>query len=58
MLDLKILRTNIKNAAAKLKTRGYLLNITKFKTFDQLRHRLQVHTESLPATLSLPSHPW
>lgn len=49
MLDLKILRTNIETIAAKLKTRGYSLNITKFKNLESRRHILQISAEDLRA---------
>ena len=47
MLDPKILRSDIENVAKKLQRKGYLLDIVKFNTTENLRKSLQVEIQEL-----------
>ncbi len=47
MLDSHLLRSNIEDVARRLKTRGFELDVEKFKALEAQRKTLQVETESL-----------
>jgi len=49
MLDPKLLRSDLENVVAKLKTRGYALDGDKIKQLEQQRKALQTKAESLQA---------
>lgn len=49
MLDIKLLRTDIDAVAAKLKTRGFTLDVATFNTLEAQRKELQVKTQDLQA---------
>lgn len=49
MLDIKLLRTDLEAVAAKLKTRGFDLNVARFNELEAQRKDLQVKMESLQA---------
>lgn len=47
MLDPKIVRNSIDSVAAKLKTRGLVIDVTKFKELEERRKTLQVKMQEL-----------
>lgn len=47
MLDIKLLRSDIDTVAAKLKRRGYQLNVERFNQLEQKRKTIQVETQEL-----------
>lgn len=47
MLDIKLLRSNPKDIAERLKIKGYDLDISTFETFEEKRKDLQVKAEHL-----------
>ncbi|TAA48376.1 serine--tRNA ligase [Corallincola spongiicola] len=47
MLDAKFLRNEIDETAARLATRGYVLDVERFKALEEQRKSLQVKTEQL-----------
>ncbi|MGE4596963.1 MAG: serine--tRNA ligase, partial [Methylophilaceae bacterium] len=49
MIDINLLRVNIKNTATVLKTRGYELDIKAYQDLEENRKAIQVETETLQA---------
>src|SRR5690606_20326475 len=47
MLDPKLLRGQLDEVAARLKTRGYVLDVAAFQALEEKRKSLQVETENL-----------
>ncbi len=47
MLDPRLLRNNIDETAAKLKARGFILDVDTFKALEEKRKTLQVQTQEL-----------
>ncbi len=47
MLDIQLLRNDVDAVAARLATRGYVLDVATFKTLEQRRKGLQIETQEI-----------
>ena len=55
MLDIQVLRNDPSAAAARLKTRGYVLDVARFETAEARRKKLQTRTQELQARRNILS---
>ena len=49
MLDIQLLRNDPAGAAARLKTRGYVLDVARFESTEARRKSVQTRTQELQA---------